>query len=188
MSLTVMNVSAKGNVTPDNRVEMKLLEISKVVKLSAIQRGIISRAYSKFIALTDSSLYKVSDANASIRINYNATREFHEKFMNTLTEVQRIAYIKCVSAPEVEAKTQYRISLLKSTNNYSDSELEGKKKEIYDYLMLEKIVYTKDRYDYAKQKNNISRLKSIQPTSLKESLNVEKQRGLGKLRSGNILW
>ena len=54
--------------------------------------------------------------------------------------------------------------------------------------MLEKIVYVKDKYDFATQKNNISRLKQVQPKSLKESLNIEKQKGLGKVRLGSVMW
>ena len=62
------------------------------------------------------------------------------------------------------------------------------RKEIYGYLMLEKVAYFRDKYDYAKQKNNISRLKKLQPASLKESNNKEKQKGMGKLISGKIKW
>lgn len=80
------------------------------------------------------------------------------------------------------------MSLLKESGEYTEAETAKMRKEIYGYLMLEKVVYFRDKYDYAKQKNNISRLKKLQPASLKESNNKEKQKGMGKLISGKIKW
>lgn len=62
--------------------------------------------------------------------------------------------------------------------------------DIYKYLMLEKIVYFTYKYDYAKQKNNISRLKAIQPSVLKASNNIEKQKRLREvyLRQNSMEW
>lgn len=49
-------------------------------------------------------------------------------------------------------------------------------------------MYFKYKYGYAKQKENISRLKAIQPRPLKASLNNEKQKGYGKVISGRVNW
>lgn len=54
--------------------------------------------------------------------------------------------------------------------------------------MTEKIVYIRDKYDIAKQKNNIRRLKNIQPSSMKETDILEKMKYQGKLQNGNISW
>ena len=101
---------------------------------------------------------------------------------------QIIRYVSIAYAPEIEAKTDYKVSLLTENGEYADSEINKMKKDIYRYLMLEKVVYFRDKYDYAKQKENISRLKKLQPASLKESNNMEKQKGMGKLVLGKIKW
>lgn len=58
--------------------------------------------------------------------------------MATFTESQRNKYIEVTSTPEVEAKTDYKLSLLKEANEYSDLELKLKRKAIFAYLMSEK--------------------------------------------------
>lgn len=108
--------------------------------------------------------------------------------MSILTEVQRNKYIEVTSTPEVEAKTEYKLSLLKEANEYSDIELQLKRKAIFTYLMSEKIVYARDKYDIKKQKENISRLKNLLPKALRESNIREKQKGQGKISNGNINW
>ncbi len=62
------------------------------------------------------------------------------------------------------------------------------KKEIYSYLMAEKLVYVRDKYDIKKQKENISRLKNVRPQSLRESEIREKQKAQGKIVNGKINW
>ena len=108
--------------------------------------------------------------------------------MSILTEKQRNTYIQITSTPEIEAKTQYKIMLLKESNEYSDLELNKMKKEIYSYLMAEKLVYVRDKYDIKKQKENISRLKNVRPQSLRESEIREKQKAQGKIVNGKINW
>ena len=109
--------------------------------------------------------------------------------MKTMSDKQIANYCMLNFAPEVEAKTQYRMSLLTEVDNdYTEKELEKIKKDIFNYLMLEKIVYYKYKYDYAAQKENIGRLKAIQPVALKSSINNEKQKSYGKVVAGVINW
>ena len=44
---------------------------------------------------------------------------------------------------------------------YKPEELKEMQRQIFNYLMREKIVYMRDRYDIDKQKKNIQSLKSI---------------------------
>nr|WP_293532815.1 hypothetical protein [Prevotella sp.] len=108
--------------------------------------------------------------------------------MSILTETQRNKYIEVTSTPEVEAKTEYKLGLLREANEYSEAELQLKKKAIFSYLMSEKIVYARDKYDIKKQKENISRLKNLLPKALRESNIREKQKGQGKITNGIINW
>ena len=190
MSLAMfISIANAGNLTTEwQRSDRKILEISKIVKLSTKQEMQIRNAYDHYNTKVDSALYEVKDAKAAVRIKYEAGKEFNKTLMSTLTEIQRNKYIEVTSTPEVEAKTEYKLSLLKEANEYSDLELQVKRKAIFAYLMSEKIVYARDKYDIKKQKENISRLKNLIPAALRECNIREKQKGQGKISNGKINW
>lgn len=121
-------------------------------------------------------------------MKYAANKRFSSTLMETLTEKQRNRYIRITSIPDVEAKTEYKVSLLRESGEYTESELETRKNEIFNYLMAEKIVYVRDKYDLRKQKDNIRRLKEVQPKSLKESEIREKQKAQGRVVNGKVKW
>jgi len=174
--------------TIGKRSDRKIIEISKIIKLSSMQENAIRKAYDEYNEKVDSALYKVQNAVEASKIKYYASKEFNKVLMSILTEKQRNTYIQITSTPEIEAKTQYKIMLLKESNEYSDLELNKMKKEIYSYLMAEKLVYVRDKYDIKKQKENISRLKNVRPQSLRESEIREKQKAQGKIVNGKINW
>ncbi len=190
MSLAMtISIANAGNLTSEGqRSDRKILEITKIVKLSNKQEQQIRTAYDAYNVKIDSALYEVKDAKAAARIKYEAGKEFNKTLMATLTESQRNKYIEVTSTPEVEAKTDYKLGLLKEANEYSDLELKLKRKAIFTYLMSEKIVYARDKYNIKKQKENISRLKNLIPKALLESNIREKQKGQGKITNGNIKW
>ena len=172
----------------DGAESAKVKEFTRVISLGSIQKTLLREAYVKYKAACDSAYNKVTDIPTSVSLIYQTKKQFHESVMKILTEGQIIKYVNIAYAPEIEAKTDYKMSLLKESGEYTEAETAKMRKEIYGYLMLEKVVYFRDKYDYAKQKNNISRLKKLQPASLKESNNKEKQKGMGKLISGKIKW
>lgn len=172
----------------EDRVERKILEISKIVKLTGEQLDIIGCAYHEYIVTIDSAIYKVDNVDEAIRLKYAANRQFNNTFMSTLNDRQKNSYISTLYKPEIEEKTEYRLRLLKENSEYTENELQKLRKEIFSYLMTEKIVYIRDKYDITKQKNNIRRLKNIQPSSIKESDILEKMKFQGKLQNGNISW
>lgn len=190
LAVCVMALSAQAQVgeIKKSRGDSKVAEISKFITLDETQKSIIRNAYELYKIYSDSALYKVDDASVAAQLKYDAGRVFHDTLMGILTDSQRVKYVNAAYAPEIKAKTEYRMELLREKGCYSEKELEKMEKEIYDYLMLEKVVYVRDKYDFSKQKNNISRLKMVQPKTLKESQNIEKQKGLGKLRAGSITW
>lgn len=168
--------------------QRKVNAIDKVIHLNENQKRIVKSSYQKLLAIQDSAMNKVSDTERSFQIIYDAKHAFHNQFVGVLTTSQLVAYVKAVYKPEVNAKAVYYCSLLANTGKYDELTVKEYREKISDYLILEKIVYVRDKYDYAKQKNNISRLKALQPTCLKEALNLEKQNGLNKLRNGRIAW
>lgn len=183
---TVVNASEISS--GEQRSDRKIIEITKIVKLSSNQEQAIRVAYDLYNSKVDSALYEVPNAKDAARVKYEAGKAFNKALMSILTEVQRNKYIEVTSTPEVEAKTEYKLSLLKEANEYSDLELQLKRKAIFTYLMSEKIVYARDKYDIKKQKENISRLKNLLPKALRESNIREKQKGQGKISNGSINW
>ena len=183
-----MPIVANFAGTIGKRSDRKIIEISKIIKLSSMQENAIRKAYDEYNEKVDSALYKVQNAVEASKIKYYASKEFNKVLMSILTEKQRNTYIQITSTREIEAKTQYKIMLLKESNEYSDLELNKMKKEIYSYLMAEKLVYVRDKYDIKKQKENISRLKNVRPQSLRESEIREKQKAQGKIVNGKINW
>lgn len=170
------------------RSDRKIIEISKIVKLSKVQEATIRSAYDSYMHTVDSSLYEEPDPIRATEMKYSANKRFHNTLMNTLNEKQRLEYIRITSTPDVEAKTQYKLGLLKESEEYTEGELAQMHDEIFDYLMSEKVVYVRDKYHIKKQKENISRLKNVQPRSLKESNIREKMKGQGRLKHGKIKW
>ena len=108
--------------------------------------------------------------------------------MRILTDIQKVRYIQVTKTPDVMAKAEAKIKILRESNQYSEEQLASMKTEIFNYLMLEKVVYTRDKYDLIKQKENIEKLKQIKPNSLKESETREKLNSQGKIHQGNINW
>lgn len=170
------------------RSDRKIIEIAKIVKLSERQETAIREAYDRYNEKTDSSLYIIKDAVVAARMKYEANKAFNETLMNILSEPQRNRYIQVTSTPEIEAKARYKVSLLEETGEYTDTELATKEKEIFNYLMAEKIVYVRDKYNIRKQKENIRRLKQVQPVSLRESEIREKQKAQGRVVNGKVRW
>lgn len=166
----------------------KMREFTSIINISNSQKKTIGEALSlknEKLNLFDGTVTSKEDAFRK----YEIDKECHEKLISQLTDKQIADYCNVVFAPEVSAKTDYRMSLLKEVDNeYTDEELVNAWYSIYKYLMLEKIVYFKYKYDYAKQKENISRLKALQPSALKASINNEKQKGYDKVISGKVKW
>lgn len=119
--------------------DRKIIEISKIVSLSAEQEAEIRKAYDAYNATVDSALYEVEDPVVASRMKYAANKRFSVMLMRTLTEKQRSRYIRITSIPDVEAKAEYKVSLLRESGDYTESELEAKKTEIFNYLMAEKL-------------------------------------------------
>lgn len=180
--------SASAQNAAGQRSDRKIIEISKIVKLSPEQEATIRKAYDAYNLTVDSALYVEQDPVKASRMKYAANKTFYKAMMGALTTEQRNSYIQVTSIPDVEAKTEYNLSLLREGGEYTESELKSVKKDIFNYLMREKLVYMRDKYDVAKQKDNIRRLKDTQPKAMKQSNIIEKMKVQGRLQNGKIKW
>ena len=169
-------------------VERKLMEIKKIVTLSSEQEQTLKTAYAAYQKTGDSILFKVADPKQAAILKYHADKQIRETLMATLTEEQRIQYLIVQETPYVMAKAEAKVQTLRESGEYSEQELAEKQQEIFDYVMEEQIVYQRDRYDVAKQRDNIQKLRKTQPASLSESNTREKLKASGRLNKGKIKW
>lgn len=138
--------------------------------------------------MSDSILYNVQDPIEAARLTRANKKKYDETFMKTLTEYQRNRYIRVTSTPEVEEKAASRVAVMRETGDYTEAQLESAQSKIFEYLMLEKIVYKRDKYDYRKQRENINMLKMRRPNDLKKAEAQEKARIQRKHYQGRIQW
>lgn len=185
MCFIVMSLFAQDQIKRKAHADKQVNRINKVIPLSEFQKARIKELYVAYKTTTDSIINSKPNLMDEYQKKYDAIKAYHEKLMETLTAAQIVSYVRITFSPEIKAKTEYHITMLREVGDYTETELAAIYSDIYEYLMLEKIVYFRDKYDFATQKNNISRLKAIQPNALKESLNIEKKKGLGKVRTGD---
>lgn len=170
------------------RSDRKLIEIKKVISLTEKQEEIIREAYEYLSHQKDSILYEVQDPIEAARLSRITNKEFHNTFMKTLSDSQRTNYIMTTCTPEVEEKAEVKIDELRNTGEYDEVTLATEKKRIFNYLMLEKVVYSRDKYDYKKQKENIAQLVKLRPSSLKKANTAQKLRIQGTTYKGKVQW
>lgn len=184
--LTAQNDST--NRTHRSLADGKLMEIKKIITLSPTQKTMIREAYNKNHQTSDSILYNVADATQAAILKYQADKTLQATLMSALTEAQKVKYLTIMGTPDVMAKAEAKVDLLRQNGNYTEQELQQKKQEIFNYLIKEKVVYLRDKFNIAKQKDNIHKLKETEPASLKESESLEKLKAKGKIDKGKINW
>lgn len=87
--LTVSVIKINATNETGLRSDRKIIEISKIVKLSKQQEAAIRKAYDAYNATVDSALYiEKSPAKAS-RMKYSDGKTFNNVLIQTLTESQR---------------------------------------------------------------------------------------------------
>ena len=175
-------------IAGDNGTERKLIEIKKIITLTPEQEDSIRYLHRQYSVIADSALYSIADPIVAAQVKYEANKVFHNGFMALLTDEQKVKYIQVTSSPEIKAKTEAKIQTLRETEQYTEAELSQQYDAIYKYLMLEKVVYVRDKYRIPQQKMNIAQLKKMQPKALQAANADEKLKHNGKPRSKNYQW
>ena len=188
VALCFQFVCAQAPVQEKRRSDRKIIELKKIITISPTQENILRTAYEINQKESDSILFKVQDPALAATLKYEADKKLKQTLMNTLTETQRNKYIRITSTPEVNEKAAAKVSLLRETGAYSEAQLDSAQTEIFNYLMMEKIVYARDKYDYRKQKENIAQLKKLQPDKLKKANAQEKLKHQGNAKTGRYQW
>jgi len=187
-ALCVSFATAQNNPQQSRRSDRKIIELTKIIKINPHQEEVLRLAYERDAKTGDSILFQVQDPVEAAYLKRNASKELHETLMNTLNDKQRAEYIRVTSTPEVMEKALAKVETLKETGNYNTAELDSAQVQIFEYLMLEKTVYARDKYDYRKQKENIAQLKKKQPVRLKQAETRDKERVEKKYYQGRTEW
>lgn len=145
-------------IAGDNGTERKLIEIKKIITLTPEQEDSIRYLHRQYSVIADSALYSIADPIVAAQVKYEANKVFHNGFMALLTEEQKVKYIQVTSSPEIKAKTEAKIQILRETEQYTEAELSQQYDAIYKYLMLEKVVYVRDKYRIPQQKMNVCKI------------------------------
>jgi hypothetical protein len=185
MAIGCATVSAQQT---SRRSDRKIIELKKIITLSPTQETALRAAYEQNATESDSILYKIPDPVQAAQAKYNSDKKLKQTLMKTLTESQRNTYIRVTSTPEVQAKAAAKAANLSETGNYTQAQLDSAQTQIFEYLMLEKVVYSRDKYDYRKQKENIRMLKKFEPVHLRKANVQEKLRTGSKTEQGRVQW
>ena len=166
----------------------RLKGIKKMVNITAAQEDSLYLLCLQHQLAVDSALCFENDPVVYSDKCDNAAKEFEANFNRMLNNRQMTEYAQVRGNADVKRKTEEKITTLRESGEYSESELQKMQKEIFNYLMLEKVVYTRDRYDISKQKENIFRLKALEPVSLKEAESRRKMKHKGQSQDGKLQW
>lgn len=171
-----------------NKMPMKIAEILKMVTLDKKQQKSLMAIYRVYKAEMDSAIYIVSDKTEASTLMYTARKKFNTQFMDMLSDDQVIEYIRASSHMEVMNKANAKIESLRESGEYSEEDLKKFTGQIFEYFMMEKIVYARDKYDIKKQKENIAQLKKLEPASLKKANALQKVKHQGKPYQNGFQW
>ena len=129
-----------------------------------------------------------SDPAQAAILKYQANKQIQDTLIAILTDQQQIQYFTVRGTPDVMAKVEAKIAVLRESGEYSEQELSQKQQEIFEFLMNEQIIIQRERYNIATQKDNIRRLRTTQPASLRESDTRKKLKAEGRMNNGKIKW
>lgn len=166
----------------------ELVELKSIITVSPTQEVLINEAYNGYQLSKDSIALMVKNPTEVARLKRHAQKKYDKALMGALSNSQLIEYIQVSSTPEVLEKAEAKIAVLRENGDYTEDELKAEKAKIFNYLMLEKVVYARDKYDYAKQKENIGQLKKLKPAKMVKAETYEKLKVQGKHYQGKIQW
>jgi hypothetical protein len=176
--------------TTDGSSEFPLLtaEINRMVELDAEQKEALNHFYVDYAASMNYVINKEQDKKKCAEFIYLAKKKFNSRFMNLLSDKQKIEYVRNSSYPEIMEKAEVKVKVLQRTEKYTEKELEQFTSEIFEYLMLEKIAYVCDKYNIERQKENIAQLKKYEPQSLKAANSLQKAKHQGVTYQNGYKW
>ncbi|MDR0543283.1 MAG: hypothetical protein LBH19_13875 [Dysgonamonadaceae bacterium] len=163
-------------------------EISKMVELDDAQMEALNYLYIDYAATMNYAIHELQDRKECAKLVYMAKKKFNTRFMDLLSDNQKIEYVRNSSYPEIMEKAEVKVKVLQRTGKYTEQELEQSTSEIFEYLMLEKIAYICDKYNIERQKENIAQLKKYEPQSLRTANALQKAKHQGITYQNGYKW
>ncbi|GAB6012718.1 hypothetical protein [Viscerimonas tarda] len=167
---------------------LKVAELCKMVELDNEQLAVLITMNDTYSAEMDSAINKVADRLEASRLIYETKKKFNTGFMDLLSEKQKASYTRVSAHSEIMEKAAEKVRALRKTGKYAEQELAQYTTEIFEYLMLEKIAYTCDKYNIERQKENIAQLKKFEPKPLKAANTLQKAKHQGVVYQGGYKW
>jgi hypothetical protein len=158
----------------------RLAEVTRMVSLTPAQVGAYTSCCVDFYKAMYQAIYVEKDNAKMLQTMYDAKKILADTFWNILTEQQRVTYVRNTYAEETKYRALERLEVLVESDEYTKAELDKAYRDIYEYLMQEKIANMLNRYDIAKQRENIEQVKKTEPQSLKEVKARQKLKTHGK--------
>ncbi|MDU1889566.1 MAG: hypothetical protein E6767_02645 [Dysgonomonas sp.] len=171
-----------------DKMPFKLAEISKMVTLNSSQKEKLQKYHDRYVIIMDSAIYNISDKREAALLIRKTKKNFDNYFFDLLSEQQKTEYIRSTSTPEVMEKAQVKVDILEKSGKYTKKELQDAYDKIFEYMMLEKIVYSTQKFDIEKQKENIAQLKRLEPQYLKTANSFQKVKHQGKKYQDGFQW
>lgn len=187
----ISSIVCAQNFNPEHSTLLanrRMIEIKKLVSLSAEQENKLLTKCIDYQLQLDSALYFERDPLIYVDMINIAEKQYTQFFYETLNNQQTMQYVNAKGNADVRRKTEDRMAMLRETEDYKESELLEIEEQVFNYLMLEKVVYMRDKHNVAKQKENIHRLKSIQPTYIKAAESHRKLKHDGRIQNGRVKW
>jgi len=169
-------------------VERRLIEIKKIITLSPAQEETLKAAFTVYQQRSDSIFLNVADPKQVAILDYQVDKQTREMLMATLTDEQLIQYFSIRGIPGVMARTEAKLQLLRESGQYSEEELAQKQQEMFDYFMEQQVINQRDKYDFSKKMDDIQKLQTTQPASLRESDTRKKMKAAGRINNGKVKW
>lgn len=166
----------------------RVSEVKHIVTLTLEQEQAYTDSCKLHYAVMYRAVHKEPDPDKAAQMMREAQRAFDRALMNVLTAQQQVQYIRTMMKDDIHQETMVKVTILQKSGKYTKEELDKFYEVIYDYYMTVKISNTRNQYDIAKRKENVSQLKKIAPKIIKEANARSKDTYKGKSMGKNDKW
>jgi hypothetical protein len=171
-----------------NDVTRRIVEVKKMVDIDSEQEARLAELVRIYYATIDSILLKVDDKITASALIRDAKETYNKQFQALLSGKQMEEYIRVSAHDEITDKTAGKLNTLRESGKYSEADLQQFSVQIFEYYMLEKVVYVREKYNNEKLKENISQLKKYEPQCLKSANALQKAKQEGVVYQGGYKW
>lgn len=96
LTLGLSFANAQG-ITSLTNSEKKVMELKKIIVLNPDQENALRLAYDRNQSSSDSVLLNVADPATAAALNFQAAKQLNKSVMTTLSDSQRVTYIRVIS-------------------------------------------------------------------------------------------